>query len=58
MDIKRWMSDNLLKLIDDKTKVLIITSPYLKQRIPELVLKVDNSSITPALDSRNIGVIF
>ena len=58
LDIKRWMSDNLLKLNDDKTEVLIITSPYFKKRIPELVLKVDNSSITPSLNARNIGVIF
>ena len=31
LDIKRWMSDNLLKLNDDKTEVLIVTSPYFKK---------------------------
>ena len=52
------MNKNLLKLNDDKTEVLIITSPYFKKQIPDLSVRVGNSSITPAVTARNIGVIF
>ena len=58
LDIKTWMNKNLLKLNDDKTEVLIITSPYFKKQIPDLSVRVGNSSITPAVTARNIGVIF
>ena len=58
LDIKSWMNKNLLKLNDDKTEVLIITSPYFKKKLPDLTVKVGDSTITPSLTSRTIGVIF
>ena len=58
MDIKNWMSKKMLKLNDDKTEVLYITSPYFQKSLPNPTLKIDQSSITPTTSARNIGVIF
>ena len=58
MDIKIWMSKKMLKLNDDKTEVLYITSPYFQKSLPNPTLKIDQSSITPTTSARNIGVIF
>ena len=58
MDIKIWMSKKMLKLNDDKTEVLYISSPYFQKSLPNPTLKIDQSSITPATSARNIGVIF
>ena len=33
-------------------------SPYFKKKIPDLSVRVGNSSITPSVTARNIGVIF
>ena len=56
-DIKISMS-KMLKLNDDKTEVLYITSPYFQKSLPNLTLKIDQSSLTPTTSARNIGVIF
>ena len=58
MDIKIWMSKKMLKLNDDKTEVLYISSPYFQKSLPNPTLKIDQSSITPTTSARNIGVIF
>ena len=58
MDIKIWMSKKILKLNDDKTEVLYISSPYFQKSLPNPILKIDQSSITPTTSARNIGVIF
>ena len=58
MDIKIWMSKKMLKLNDDKTEVLYISSPYFQKSLPNPILKIDQSSITPTTSARNIGVIF
>ena len=48
----------MLKLKDDKTEVLYISSPYFQKSLPNPTLKIDQSSITPTTSARNIGVIF
>ena len=58
MDIKSWMSKKMLRLNDDKTEVLYISSPYFQKSLPNPTLKIDQSSITPTTSARNIGVIF
>ena len=58
MDIKIWMSKKMLKLNDDKTEVLYISSPYFQKSLPNPTLKIDQSSITPTTSARNISVIF
>ena len=56
-DIKIWMSKKMLKLNDDKTEVLYISSPYFQKSLPNPTLKIDQFSITPTTAARNIGVI-
>ena len=48
----------MLKLNDDKTEVLYISSPYFQKSLPNPTLKIDQSSITPTTSAINIGVIF
>ena len=58
-DIRIWMNYNLLKLNDDKTELLIITTHKELSKISDLSIKVDDQSIYPSDDSpRNLGVIF
>ena len=58
LDIKIWMSKKMLKLNDDKTEVLYISSPYFQKPLPNPTLKIDQSSITPTTSARNVGVTF
>ena len=48
----------MLKLNDDKTEVLYISSPYFQKSLPNPTLKIDQSNITSTTSARNIGVIF
>jgi exonuclease III len=58
VSIKSWMSENMLKLNDDKTEVLFITSPYYQKKLNFRQVKVNQTVITNAQSARNIGVIF
>ena len=57
-DIKSWMTINKLKLNDDKTEVIIITSPYNKSRHTISNIQVGDSYIDGSTHARNIGVMF
>ena len=48
----------MLKLNDDKTEVLFITSPYYQNKLQFRSIKVGQSHVTNANKARNIGVIF
>ena len=48
----------MLKLNDDKTEVLYISSPYFQKSLPNPTFKIDQSSISPTTSARNICVIF
>ena len=55
-DIRKWMTDNLLKLNDDKTELLVITSRDLSC---DISLNVGGCDIFPGKEPpRNLGVIF
>ena len=58
MDIKIWRSKKMLKLNDDKTEVLYITSPNFQKSLPNPTLKIDQSSITPTTSARYIGLFY
>ena len=58
LSIKRWMSVNMLKLNDEKTEFLIITSPYYKQHLEFHDIIVDQTTVNASSSARNIGVIF
>ena len=55
--IKQWCTLNNLKLNDEKTEVLHITSRF-RSRLQLPTINVDNSSIVPSDKVRNLGVIF
>ena len=58
-DIRIWMIDNLLKLNDDKTELLIITTREERSKISDISTQVGDQSISPSDDPpRNLGVIF
>ena len=56
--VKTWMTDSKLKLNDDKTELIVITSPYYHKRLESAVFTIDDAVIVPSSAARNIGVIF
>ena len=52
------MTFNFLKLNDDRTEFLVITSPYNKRWLPDLCLRIGEENIRPSTSVRNLGVIF
>ena len=49
-DIKAWMSSNFLKMNDDKTEITPIP--------PQLSFPLNNLSIDPSFESKNLGFWF
>ena len=56
--IKSWMTQNKLKLNDDKTEIMYISSHHYQQQITMKNFSVNSTSIEPSSSVRNIGVIF
>ena len=56
-DIRTWMIRNKLKINDDKTEFLVITSPYMKAPAG-MELSVGQPSIKPSTSCRNLGAMF
>ena len=58
-DIRAWMKLNLLKLNDDKTELLFITSRPSTSQSLHISIKVGNQDISPSEEPpKNLGVIF
>ena len=57
-EIRTWMTFNFLKLNNDKTEFLVITSPYNKRWMPDICLRIGEENIRPSTSVRNLGVIF
>ena len=59
-DIRAWMAINLLKLNDDKTELLVITSQKHVSEAQGIVLNVGGETVQPDPQDppRNLGVIF
>ena len=58
-DIKSWMTNNLLKLNDDNTELIIITTHETTSRQEDIVINVGESPIAPSMEPpRNLGVLF
>ena len=58
-DIRIWMADNLLKLNDDKTEVIVITSRDKLSCEQNITINVGGCDIAPSKDPpRNLGVLF
>ena len=58
-DIRRWMNNNLLKLNEDKTELIIITSNHTNS---SFTIKIGNDTISPSDEipdpPKNLGVYF
>ena len=55
-DIRKWMSENMLKLNEDKTEVLVITA---RGQTNDISINVGGCDISPGIEPpRNLGVLF
>ena len=57
-DINKWMLQNLLKLNDDKTEVLLIGSPHHLRNVSKTTVTICDSTINSAPHVRNLGATF
>jgi hypothetical protein len=57
-DVRVWMTQSLLKLNEDKTEFLVISSPYYQESVSKTSLNVGDAVITSAEHCRNLGVVF
>lgn len=57
-DIRAWMCDNKLKLNDDKTEVLLITTPRLVKKTPFTSIHIGDLEIPSSMTARNLGCVF
>ena len=53
--VRVWMAENLLKLNEDKTEILVLGSPHLLSKLPTVQLNIGSEQIDPADTVRNIG---
>ena len=56
--VKAWMIRNKLKLNDDKTEIILITSPYYTSYFKINEFRIDDTTVTPVKYVKNIGVYF
>lgn len=57
-DIRSWFVTNNLKINDDKTAFLVLTSRYQLHKAPSVQLQVGNNVIEASDGARNFGVYF
>ena len=58
-DIRIWMTNNQLKLNDDKTEILVITSNQMLRKKLDISIKVGEHHLKPSeTPIRNLGVLF
>ena len=55
-DIKSWMSKNKLKLNDDKTELLIVSSKNAQNKIQNKTIQIGSSTISASTNVRNLGI--
>ena len=57
-EIREWMTDNFLKLNDDKSEFSVFGSKCLRDKVNIPHFRIGNSSIVPASKVRNLGAYF
>ena len=57
-DIRNWMSDNFLKLNDDKTELLLIGHPKRTANLADFTINIGGAVVRPSPCARNLGVLF
>ena len=53
-----WMRKNRLKLNDEKTEVVIISTPYFTDRLHEAQLRIGDAGVQARESARKLGMIF
>eukprot|EP00914_Ancora_sagittata_P027125 GHVO01053152.1.p1 GENE.GHVO01053152.1~~GHVO01053152.1.p1 ORF type:complete len:211 (-),score=15.80 GHVO01053152.1:333-965(-) len=56
--VKSWMTENLLKMNNEKTEFLVISSKQMQKRLVPVHLHVGGAGIQPSARARNLGVLF
>ena len=56
--IRKWMAKNFLRLNDDKTELLVISSPANQKLLDIPSITIGDQSISPAHEAKNIGFVF
>ena len=57
-DIHIWMRTYLLKLNDNKTKIILLGTRQQLGKVGQFEIKIGQDNISPALTARNLGVVF
>ena len=57
-DVQAWMGQSRLKLNEDKTEFLVVSSPYYQETVRKISLQMGDVVIKAAAKCRNLGVIF
>ena len=57
-DVRKWMLENKLNIIDSKTEFLIIGSKHQLNKITIDSIKIGDSDIKPVTSVKNLGVLF
>ena len=57
-ELKAWMTYHRLQLNDDKTEVLVITTPSSASKLSLTDVVIGDSILQPIAVARNIGVMF
>ena len=57
-DVHKWLANNMLKLNDDKTEVILFTSKHALKSHPSVAVTVAEQPIRPATSIRNLGVVY
>lgn len=58
IDIRQWMRNSKLKLNDDKTELLLITSPRLRARMPLSTIQMGDIDVHASTSAPNLGCIY
>jgi hypothetical protein len=57
-DIRQWMRQNKLKLNEDKSELLILTSPRLAHKVSINSIRIGDSVVHASSEAKNLGATF
>ena len=57
-EIREWMNQNILKLNDDKTELIVFTSKYKQDLYHDLSITIGGTVVNCSSQVRDLGVIF
>ena len=56
-EIRQWMIKHKLKLNDNKTELIVISSPYMSKELNTIKVSIGNEMVTCSRNVRNLGFI-